>query len=115
MYGIVKIEGREVPMKATAATPIRFKGVFGEDLLKFFVEMQGQDKMNDFGIAEVMQKLGYIMKAQAAGEDFAKLTPETYLDWLDGFDDPMSVMMASGDIMSLYQTNAKTSSKPKKS
>lgn len=113
MYKVLTIAGREVPMVANAATPYRFKGVFHEDLLRFFQDVtdNGMEGMNT---AEMMQKLGYIMAMQAEKADFSKISPESFVEWLETFEDPMSVLMVSGQIMGIYTGQIETDSKAKK-
>ena len=42
-YGIIKIGEREVPMRATAATPIRYRQVFHKNLLPYFLGKADED------------------------------------------------------------------------
>ena len=100
-------------MVANAATPHRFKGVFHEDLLKFFQEVSGSG-MEGMDTADMMQKLGYIMAMQAEKADFSKISPETFIEWLETFDDPMAVLMVTGQIMGVYTGQTETESTAKK-
>ena len=44
-YGIIKIGEREVPMRATAATPIRYRQVFHKNLLPYFLGKADEEAM----------------------------------------------------------------------
>lgn len=101
MYGVIKIGGRDIPMKANAATPIRYRQVFGKNLLPYFM-----GKATDEDAAEMVGELAYIMAASASGADMTKLSLDGYVEWLEGFD-PMDFV--SGDtveaLIRLYQGN----------
>lgn len=109
MFKEVKIGGKNLPMVANAATAIRYKQVFGRDLLK---EMSADD---DLSVAGLVQELGYIMAMAGAGEDMNKLNNETYIKWLEGFDalDFFDENVAT-DIMNLWQGNKEVSAQAKK-
>jgi len=113
MYKVLTIDGREVPMIANAATPYRFKGVFHEDLLRFFQEVSSKG-LEDMGTAEVMQKLGFIMAMQAEKADFSKINTDKYVEWLEGFSEPMALLMAAGQIMGVYTGQTETDTTAKK-
>lgn len=109
MFKEVKIGGKLFPMVANAATAIRYKQVFGRDLLK---EMSNEDEMS---VAGLIQELGYIMAMAGAGEDMNKLNQETYITWLEGFDAlDFFDETAATDIMNLWQGNKAVSAEAKK-
>lgn len=107
----ITIQGKEIPMLATAATPYRYKHMFHEDLMKILLAKQGgedSDVDTDF-----IGKLAYIMTMQAQGADMTKLNQETFFAWLDQFD-PLSVTMAGEAIVDLYVAQSVQTSAPKK-
>lgn len=107
MFGKVTIDGREVAMRGSAATPYRYKDVFEEDMIKRSQELTDTDSL-DFA-----QKVGFIMAMQAAGEDFGKLNREQFVQWCDQFTSD-GMMEAAGEILLIYAGNARTASEAKK-
>ena len=110
MYGIVKVGERDVPMLATAATPIRYRQVFKKNLLPYFM-----GKASDEDAAEMVGELAYIMAAAADGSNQMALSEEGYVKWLEGFD---ALAFVDGrvvsDIIALYQGNAASHEEVKK-
>lgn len=107
----ITIQGKEIPMLATAATPYRYKHVFHEDLMKILLAQQDGETFEvdtDF-----VGKLAYIMTMQAQGADMTKLNQETFFAWLDLFD-PLSITMAGEAIVSLYMGQSVQDSAAKK-
>ncbi len=80
MYRVIKVGDKEVPMKANAATPIRYRQVFGKNLLPYFM-----GKATDEDVAEMLGELSYIMAKSAEGADMMKLSLDGYVEWLEGF------------------------------
>ena len=113
MYKELDIDGKSVPMLCNAATPIRFKGVFHRDLLKFLTSMS-TDGVDQMEIAYAMQELAYGMNAQAEKKDFTKLNEDTYMAWLEEFENPMAIVLSADKIMNVYQGQTVNESKPKK-
>ena len=110
MYGVIKVGERDIPMLATAATPIRYRQVFKKNLLPYFM-----GKASDEDAAEMVGELAYIMAASASGEGSMKISEEGYLSWLEGFD-PLAFVDPNvvGAIINLYQGNAATHEEVKK-
>lgn len=110
-YGIIKIGEREVPMRATAATPIRYRQVFHKNLLPYFL-----GKADEEAMVEMVGELAYIMAKSAEGEDMTKLSEAGYVEWLEGFDsmDLMGVENAT-KIINFYQGASETHETVKKS
>lgn len=100
---IIKIGSVEVPMKASAGTPLRYRLEFGEDIL---IKLQQMSKENPD--TEGIMKLAYVMAKQANPE-----LKEEFMEWLDQFD-YVSFLEASKEILSLWIKNSKTASKSKK-
>jgi hypothetical protein len=111
MYGEIKLmssqgDERTIAMLATASTPIRFKQLFGTDLLT------GIMKDGDFDL-DVISKLAYLMANQAAHADLKTLDMNKYIDWLDDFDS-MAFMDNVQDILSVYFRSEERRSQAKK-
>lgn len=113
MYGEIKVGGINVPMIANAATPLRYKQLFGKDLL---TEFRGVEE-NEAKAVESIPELAFIMamtaKSKDGKQDLSKLNLNLYMEWLEQFD-PMDLPMASERIINLYLGNTVTSSEPKK-
>lgn len=103
----ITIGGAVVKMSGNAATAIRYKQVFGADLLRAFSE-QGEN----LDINIVLQ-LGYVMYLQASGSDFTGVSPSDFMAWLEGFE-TMDMFNAAKDIVSVWIDTNKTTVKPKK-
>lgn len=103
----ITIGGAVVKMSGNAATAIRFKQVFGADLVRAFAE-QGEN----LDINIVLQ-LGYVMSLQALGSNFAGVSPDDFMAWLEGFE-TMDMFNAAKDIVSVWIDTNKTTVKPKK-
>ena len=113
MYGEIKVGGINVPMIANAATPLRYKQLFGKDLL---TEFHGVEE-NEAKAVESIPELAFIMamtaKSKDGKQDLSKLNLNLYMEWLEQFD-PMDLPMASEQIVNLYLGNTVTISEPKK-
>lgn len=114
----IEIGGRTVACVSNAATPVIYRQVFHEDLLVFLQEMAKTRKNRELlpGTGEMLCKLAYIMNGQAEiplGEIVrGKLTLDGFMEWLEDFS-PLDFEMAGGEILDVYYTNEKTTSKSK--
>lgn len=110
MYGVINIGGKDVPMKANAATPIRYRQVFGENILPYFM-----GKASEEDAAEMVGRLAYIMARSADGTNMSTLNQEDYISWLEGFGalDFLDGQTAS-EILDIYQKNGETQTELKK-
>lgn len=112
MNKTIAFSNREVPMTANAATPIRFRQVFGEDLLRIFQD--AGDGIDGAKASEYAAKLAYIMRLQAGKKpDFKKASEESFYDFLEGFE-PMDFIEYAEDIIGLYTAGSKTLEQAKK-
>ena len=111
MQKTVKIGEKEVEMRATAATAIRYRNVFHGDIMTELMEMN-PEKI-DAKVIEKIQQLGFIMAKTAEGANMSALTQDDYLEWLDQFDG-MDLMTASKDIVTIYIGGKVSSSELKK-
>lgn len=111
MQKTVKIGETEVMMRSSAATAIRYRNIFHEDIMQ---ELMGFDpgKM-DAAVIEKIQKLGYIMARSAERADMTRLTEDDYMVWLDNFE-TIDLAQASKEILMLYLGNKLSSSELKK-
>lgn len=111
MQQLVKIGEKEVEMRATAATAIRYRNVFHGDIMTELIEMN-PEKI-DAKVIEKIQQLGFIMAKTAEGANMSALTQDNYLEWLDQFDS-VDLMTASKDIITIYIGGKVSSSELKK-
>ena len=107
MYREITIDGKEVKLMANAATPFRFKQIFGKDLLRVF----GDEKKAEEEGVEMITRLAYVMANQAEKVDMTTLNEEKFIDWLEEFG-PMAFINASEDIMNVYLDAATGSATP---
>ena len=99
MQKTVNIGEKEVEMRSTAATAIRYRNVFHRDILKELSEIN-PEKI-DAEVIEKIQQLGFIMAKTAEGVNMTQLTDDDYMDWLDQFDS-LEMMQAAKDIVDVY-------------
>lgn len=104
----VILSGKEFTLQSNAATPIRYRQVYGEDLLKVL-----NGNSDEATLSDVMKKLAYIMNKQAEGADFQKLNMETYCDWLAQFE-VYDLELSAADIMTAYTGQTQINSELKK-
>ena len=110
MYREIKIGEMSIPMKATAATALRYRHVFGQDIMTEFQNV-GQD--TGLGMS-ALQQLAFIMACAADPEkDMNKLNEEAYMEWLDKFE-PLDFAEAAEEVIDLYVGNTKSLSEVKK-
>lgn len=109
MYREIKIGQTSVPMSANGATPIRYRMVFGKDLLN---EFQGVD--NNYSIAvDTISELAFIMAQAGKKADMDKLNKSVYVEWLEQFE-PFDITNVAEEIIDLYMGNTATTSEVKK-
>ena len=113
MLNTVKIGEKELSLLANAATPIRYKMVFGEDIMVAFNQINGK-KRDEGEILDISSQLAFIMNKQATcdKEALKGLTKEVYIEWLEDFG-PMDFVNASTEIFNTYLGTTGTTSKPK--
>lgn len=103
----------DVPFLANAATPFRYKAVFGRDLLVLF---QTSFSNGAYDI-DFVTELAYVMAMQAQGKsggvDLNKISKDDMLIWLEQFDG-FELVNKSKDIIEVYLGNSNISSKEKK-
>ena len=112
-------DNRPTALLANAATPLRYKHIFGEDLLSNFAnaKVENPDGSERYQI-DFLPELAFIMAMQAKAMTdktikLEKLNPEKYMDWLEQYDG-MAIENASEDILNVYLGNVKGDSESKK-
>lgn len=113
MYREIKVGDSTIPMLANGATPIRYRMVFGKDIISEF-----QRAGNDAGIvSESISELAFIMnkaaEAQNEGKPMTNLNEDSFIEWLEQFG-TLDVTMAAEEIIDLFMNNEKTTSEVKK-
>ena len=117
---IERVDGSHdpTPMLANAATPLRYKQIFGEDLLTLFanteeVDAEGRRRYH----IDFLSELAFVMAMQAQAHDgklkMEKITAGGLLDWLENYEG-MAIENAIEDIVDVYMGNTKTASEAKK-
>lgn len=111
----VIISGQSVRMHANAATALRFKMIFGKDII---VEINKMNKglIDEGELIELASQIAFVMNAQAdkTREELGKVSKNDYLDWLEKFDGAMCFANAADQIMSVYLGNERGDSTSKK-
>lgn len=109
----VEVDGVSYGMRADGATPFLFKSCFGQDLIKIFTGAAAENP--DVDIDGMAKELAYVMVKQAEQPDPTKikLSFNDFLLWVSKFE-PLSLSMASEDILAVYVDTTKTSSVAKK-
>ncbi len=108
MTGTIQIGDKSITFCGNAATPIRYKQVFRQDLLMSFKGMSPDGLDTD-----LILQLAFIMAEQAEGTDFNSVTFDAYVDWLEQFEEN-DILQAMPDIVNLWMNNSKASVKAKK-
>lgn len=113
MEKVINMNGTDVKLKCTAATPMKYRMLFGTDMFQDVMKFQGMQggpeaQMSGMsGGLEVMNQMCYAMAKQADPgiADFE--------EWLDQFG-MADIMMHAGDILELWGENMQTGAKAKK-
>ena len=109
MYREIKIGQSTIPMSANGATPIRYRMVFGKDLISEFQQVE-----NNYSVAlDTISELAFIMAQAGSKADMDKLNRNAYVEWLEQFE-PFDITNAAEAIVDLYMGNAQVSSEVKK-
>lgn len=108
---IIKIDGKEVALRSSGATYIKYRNCFKEDL---FVALQKMSEVSEDGeladgAADTLMKAMYIMAVQAD----PKKTPVGFEEWLDQFS-MLGPINAAGEIYSLLLDDQTTLDEAKK-
>lgn len=104
--------GKEIKLAANAATPFRFKQLFGTDLLKIFQKSANSEE-DSMSLADVVSQLAYIMNKQAEGANMNDISMDDFYTWLEGFE-AMDFVVAGEQIINVYLSSTITSVEAKK-
>ena len=113
MYKEIKLGEKTVPMIANAATALRYKLVFGKEMIGEFQNIESDAVRGMNTLPELTFIMAKAAEAKEGKADMNKLNQEIYIEWLEQFD-PMDIPDAASDILDLYMGNTKTTSEPKK-
>lgn len=113
MYKEIKIGDITVPMLANGATALRYKHIFGKDLIAEFQEAEKDSAKVVDSIPELAFVMSKAAEAKEGKADLNKLNEEMFLNWLEQFG-PMDLPLAAEQIVNLYIGNGATSSEAKK-
>lgn len=108
----IKVGGGELSLAANAATPFRFKQVFGTDLLTIF-QKSTQSEEDGMILSEVVTQLAYIMHKQAEKADMNLLSMDDFYTWLENYE-PMEFTMVGQEIINAYMASTIPTSTAKK-
>lgn len=109
----VNIGSQEISLEANGATPIRFRQLFGKDLLTSIQKGTTENGIDLTVASELAPELAFIMAMSADKEDMSKLTEDRFLNWLEQFG-PMDLVNATEQIFNAYFGDAETLVEPKK-
>lgn len=107
---VIKIDGKDVALRSSGATYIKYRNCFREDLFVALQRMAQNVEEGEIpeGAAETLLRAMYIM---ATAEE--KKTPQGFEDWLDNFS-MMGPINAAGDIYELLLEDQTTLDEAKK-
>lgn len=111
MERTIKIDGRDVRFKASAATIRNYRAQFGRDLLLDFQQLQTAAGSGQSLTAEtltIFENLAFIMAKQADPE-----IPDSPEEWLDGFD-MFSIYVVLPQIVELWRLSELPTANSKK-
>ena len=113
MKTTITVGEKELNLLANAATPIRYKMVFGDDIMVVFNQINN-NKRDSGEILDITSQLAYIMNRQAECDknELKSLSKDTYIEWLEDFDS-MAFVNASEEIINVYLGQTETTSKSK--
>lgn len=103
--------GKVVKLAANAATPFRFKQLFGQDLLKLFKKAEDEEEQPILG--EVITQMAFIMNRQAEGVNLNSVSMDDFYSWLEEYD-AMDFVLAGEEIINFYLGSSKPTIEAKK-
>ena len=107
MFKKITIDGKELEFAANAATPFRFKQVFGKDL---FAILGTETKAETEGV-EAVTELAFIMAKPAEKADMNKLNYDEFILWLEDFG-PMAFVENAEEILNIYMDSTTGTAPP---
>ncbi|RRG07444.1 MAG: hypothetical protein DUD30_00665 [Lactobacillus sp.] len=97
---------------ATGSTAIRYRQVFHQDLMVLLNKLQKIDETDDVDTG-IVDKLAFIMNAQAEKKDMNTLSSDDFINWVDQFDGA-ELFKNMDKIVGLYLGNKFSGSSQKK-
>jgi hypothetical protein len=113
MYREIKVGEKSIPMLANGATPIRYRMVFGKDIMTEFNKVNDDEGKATDSLSELAFIMAKAAEAQSEHKPMATLNQESFIDWLEQFE-PLDLTLAAEDIINLYLGNEETLSEVKK-
>lgn len=107
MEKIINIDGNDMRMVANGATPRIYRVMFGRDV---FADITGAIVDGQIKDVSAIEQLTFVLGRQGGSIPEDK-DIET---WLGELDDPMALVYAAGDVLTLWAGNRTTLSAPKK-
>lgn len=109
---------KDVEFLANAATPLRYKQIFGGDLIQKFVDAKKDKNGETTYNIDFLGELAFLMAMQAKKKSddsicLEKLSFDSYLNWLEEFGG-MAIENKAEEIIGVYLGNAHTDSEAKK-
>lgn len=107
MEKMVNIDGKEMRMVANGATPRVYRIMFNKDIFGDITHAIKDDQLVD---ASAIEQLAFVL-----GRQGGSIPEDMSIDeWLGTLEDPMALINAAGDILTLWMGNRTTLSTPKK-
>ena len=113
MYKEVKVGNTTVPMLTNGATPIRYRMVFGKDIISEFQNADADGGRGSSAISELAYIMAMAAESKLGKADMSRLNQESFIAWMEQFE-PLDIIMASEDIVDVYMSNQQTHSEIKK-
>lgn len=128
MVKIITVDGKQIPMKATAGTPRLYRIKFKRDIFKDMQQLQtaistdpddADSEKSEIALDDLtlFENVAYIMAMQADFDENGNRlgnVPKTAEEWLDGFDGVFSIYEALPQIIEMWGDNIVTTSTAKK-
>lgn len=111
MYKVITIENKQIPMKSDGGTARLYRQYFKKDFLTDVSNAEKSIKdgrINEGFSAEFIENLAWVM-AKRADDSIPEID-----EWLQGFDDPFSLMNKAKEIFLLLKISETSIVKPKK-
>ena len=115
MTKVIRIDGKQVPFKASAAIPRLYRVKYGRDIFKDLMTLEkvlNENKEENSGIdvfsLETFENIAYLMAKHADPS-----LPDTAEEWLDEFS-VFSIYQVLPEIIELWGLNVQTQSVSKK-
>lgn len=113
MYREITIGEKNIPMLANGATPIRYRMVFGKDIMSEFEKVGEDTGRATSSISELAFIMSKAAEAQADKKALTTLNQESFVTWLEQFE-PLDLTLAADQIVDLYMGNQATLAEAKK-